>query len=94
LQFSYLLILIRNFLCLKFKAVKLFFHERFYQRCCVQRCQRCIGSNGRISTSVRCYFRSAAVKVMAMLTLKPQGPAYPRGWQRRFCAALLGGDRW
>jgi len=27
---------------------------------------------------------------MAMLTLRPQGPAYPRGWQRRICAALLG----
>jgi hypothetical protein len=38
---------------------------------------------------VRCHFRSAAVKVMALLTL----PAFPRGWQRRFCAALLGERR-
>ena len=46
----------------------------------VQGCQRCIGLNGRISTSVR---HSAAVKVTEMLT-----------WKRRICAALLGGDLW
>jgi hypothetical protein len=39
---------------------------------------------------VRCYFRSAAVKAMALLTL----PEFPRAWQRRFCAALLSEDRW
>jgi len=60
----------------------------------VQRFQRCIGSNGGISTSLRCYFHSAAVKVMALLTLPTAGQAYPRGWQQQFCAALLGGNRW
>jgi len=34
---------------------------------------------------------SAAV---SLLLSQPRRPAFPRGWQRWFCAALLGGDRW
>jgi hypothetical protein len=63
---------------LKFKnkfgslRVKLLFQERFLAALW-QRCQRCIGSNERISTIVCCYFRSAAVKVMSLLTLSAAG---------------------
>ena len=31
---------------------------------------------------------------MSVLLSQPWGPTFPCGWQRRFCAALLGGDRW
>ena len=56
----------------------------------MQRCQRCVGSNGPISTIMPCYFRSAAVKVMALVPLPTaRGQRYPGIWQRRFCTALL-----
>jgi len=51
----------------------------------VQRYQRRIGSNGDVSTNMRCYFHSAAVKVMALLTL-------PTAWtsvRPRLAAAVL-----
>ena len=49
--------------------------------------QRCVVSNGRISTGARCYFRSTAVKVIELLTL----PAAGKSWSQRFPAAGSGG---
>lgn len=60
----------------------------------MQRRKRCVGSTGPISTTVRCYFRSAAVKVMALVALPATGasgfPAsssdgfVPRCWMSGF----------
>ena len=50
-----------------------------------QRCQRCVGSNGRTSTSARCYFRSAAVKGIGLLTLLAAGISV----SARLAAAVL-----
>ena len=46
----------------------------FPTSCTQHRCQSFIGSNGhtRSSTSARCYFRGAAVKVIVLLTVRPR----------------------
>jgi hypothetical protein len=54
------------------------------QRCSAALLPTC--SNRRISTTMRCYFRSAAVKVMALVTLSAAGTSV----STRLAAAVLG----
>lgn len=68
----------------------------------IPRRYRCIGSNGRISTDVRCHICSAAVKVTALLTLPAAAAAVlcraARQWHHeessRFHARLLHALLW
>ena len=40
------------------------------------------------------YFHERELLLRSAANAASHGEQFPRGWQRRFCAALLGGDQW